>query len=245
MSRSCLVVLTDNLYIPGTLRLLESWQQHNPVLPIVALSRDARVLEDSYLARLASQRHRIETNSYADISPYKKSRSKRHAETFYKFEAFADFGFERNIYLDSDILCLRPAPLLIGSSPHALLAALDTGFKSTRGYKGHPNEINSGVLSIHKSIQGPQTIEQLKIIARDNPGRSGYNSGDQGILNKWIHRHKIDLGVLPPEYNLIKKDYADTSGLTDCRLLHYCDRKPWFPQTGERSKIEDLWNTSR
>ncbi len=245
MPSHCLVLLTDTLYLPGTLRTIESWQAHNPPLPIIALSRNAAVLQDAQLERLCHQRILIDTASYANIEPYKKSRSRRHAETFYKFEAFRDFGFERNLYLDSDILCLRETPALLEASPHALLAACDTGFRPTRGYKGHPNEINSGVLSIHKSIQGEQSIEQLKTIARENPGRSGYNSGDQGIINKWIHAQGIDLGILPEEYNLIKRDYADTTGLATCRLLHYCDRKPWFKTERELPELEKLWLKGR
>lgn len=242
MPRHCLVLLTDTLYLPGTLRTIASWQQRNPPFPVIALSRDPLALQDPQLKALAKERILIETDSYADISPFKKSRSKRHAETFYKFEAFRDFGYERNIFLDSDILCLRNAPALYPTSGPSLLASRDTGFRKTRGYKGHPNEINSGVLSIHRILQGSATIEQLKEIARSNPGRSGYNSGDQGIINKWIHAHGIDLGLLPAEYNLIKKDYSDASGLETCRLLHYCDRKPWFPSTDEPSPLERLWH---
>ncbi len=237
----CIVVLTDSLYLPGSLRTIESWRDHNPPLPVIALSRDQSALNNSRLKALSQELVLIDSSSYLEISPYKKSRSKRHAETFYKFEAFRDFGYDRNIFLDSDLLCLSQAPALLELNDHALLAALDTGFKKTRGYKGHPNEINSGVLSIHKSIQGEQTIQQLKRIARDNPGRSGYNSGDQGIINKWIHAQGIDLGLLSSDYNLIKKDYADMSEVLDCHLLHYCDRKPWFDTQGKRSELEKLW----
>lgn len=238
------MVLTDTLYLPGTVRLLESWLRHNEALPAIALSRDPAALADPDLTALTTERHLIDTASYADIRPYKKSRSQRHAETFYKFEAFRDFGYERNIFLDSDLLCLRETPALLEPSDHALLAALDTGFKKTRGYKGHDHEINSGVLSIHRSLLGESTITQLKRLARENPGRSGYNSGDQGIINKWIYANEIDLGLLPSEYNLIKKDYQDTDGLDCCRLLHFCDRKPWFENEREPTQLETLWQES-
>ncbi|MBK1879414.1 glycosyltransferase [Pelagicoccus mobilis] len=243
----CIVVLTDSLYLPGTLRLIESWKTRNPELPVIALSRDSEVLTHPSLIAQCEQRHRIDKSEYDGIRPYKKSRSKRHAETFYKFEAFQDYGYERNIFLDSDLLCLRPAPLLLQASQHQLLAAIDTGFRKTRGYKGHATEINTGVLSIHKSIQGNASVEQLKTIARENPGRSGYNAGDQGIINKWIQSQKIDLGLLPTEYNLIKKDYSDTTELETCRLLHFCDRKPWFAPRDAPSGLEALWtgNTAR
>jgi lipopolysaccharide biosynthesis glycosyltransferase len=245
MSSCCLVLLTDSLYLPGTLRTIRSWQATNPGFPVIALSREEAALQSTDLEALTSERVLIDTTPYADISPYKKSRSKRHAHTFYKFEAFADFGYERNIFLDSDILCLREAPGLYPKANDRLQAVPDSGFKKTRGYKGHAGEINSGVLSIPRGLQGKQTIEQLRVIARENPGRSGYNSGDQGIINKWIHRHGVKQELLPPEYNLIKKDYSSTDGLSDCRLLHYCGRKPWFPHLGERTALEALWDNSR
>lgn len=235
------MVLTDTLYLPGTLRLLESWLHCNDALPIIALSRDPLALANSKLAQLSQQRHLIDPTRYADIRPYKKSKSQRHGETFYKFEAFRDFGYERNIFLDSDLLCLRETPALLQPADHALLAVADTGFRKTRGYKGHAREINTGVLSIHRSLLGESTVAQLKQIAQDNPGRSGYNSGDQGIVNKWIHANDIDLSILPSEYNLIKKDYRDTQGIDTCRLLHFCDRKPWFRRHEEPTELEALW----
>lgn len=238
---TCLVVLTDTLYLTGTLKTIASWRAHNPSLPVIALSYDQEALANPNLQDLAAQTHLIDTASYQTISPYKKSRSQRHAKTFYKFEAFRNFGYERNLFLDSDILCLRPCPLLTAPCDPQLLAAPDTGFRPTRGYKGHPNEINSGVLSIHNSIQGTDTVESLKTIARQSPGRSGYNSGDQGIINKWIHKKRIDLRLLPSEYNLIKKDYSDTSDLNTCRLLHLCHRKPWFPQPTNQGILQQLW----
>ncbi len=159
-----------------------------------------------------------------------------------------DFGFKRNIFLDSDILCLKEAPALIAPGTAPLRAALDTGFQKTRAYKGHPNEINSGVLSIGRALQGPATIARLQDLARTHPGRGGYNAGDQGILNKWIHADQIEVDLLPPEYNLIKKNYADIEGLEDCRLLHFAGHKPWLGQqrndtTRPASEaLDQLWN---
>lgn len=226
----CLVVLTDSLYLPGTRRLIESWRLHNSPLPVIALSAEAEVLRDPWLIAHCHRRIAIDPAPYADIRPFKKRHSRRHAQTFLKFEAFGDFGFARNLFLDSDILCLRETPALLAPGTVSLQAAKDTGFRKTRAYKGHPVEINSGVLSIGRAIQGRATIARLQAIARTHPGRGGYNAGDQGIINRWIHTHRIDVELLPPDYNLIKKDYADTAGLQDCRLLHFAGHKPWLGQ---------------
>gem|GEM_PF-2297136 len=242
---TCLIVLTDTLYLPGTIKLIDSFFAHNPRMPVIALSDDPQAIESTELKSLCQRSVLIDSTHYTDIRPYKKRRSKRHARTFYKFEAFADFGYERNLYLDSDILCLRPTPKLFESSESPLLAAIEPEFRPTRGYKGSSQEINSGVLRIHKTIQGQKTVDRLRQIAKDNPGRGGYNSGDQGIINKWIRSDKVELSFLPPEYNLVKKDYSDASGLDGCRLLHYCDRKPWFdgPKTiSDSETIVALWH---
>lgn len=245
----CLVVLTDSLYLPGTRRLLESWRQHHPPLAVIALSVEAETLRDPWLVEHCQRCILIDPAPYADIRPYQKRHSRQHARTFYKFEAFGDFGFERNLFLDSDILCLNPAPALLEPGPVPLRAALDTGFRKTRAYKGHPIEINSGVLSIGRALQGAATIARLQDIARTQPGRGGYNAGDQGILNKWIHADGIDVELLPPSYNLIKKNYADTTGLQDCRLLHLAGHKPWLGrQRNDRSDpavdvLERLWHS--
>lgn len=239
---TCLVVLTDPLYLPGTLRLLDSWDRCNPALPLVALSRHRETLDDARLAGRCSQRRLIDATAYADIRPYKKRHSQRHGETFYKFETFRDFGYQRNLFLDSDLLSLRPAPRLYEATPDgALLAAPETGFRKTRAYKGHPSEINSGVLSIPASLLGERTVAQLQQLARDEPGRGGYNAGDQAVINKWIHRQSIPLELLPSAYNLIKKDYADTVGIERCRLLHFAARKPWFPSDALPQALERLW----
>jgi hypothetical protein len=183
----CLIVLTDALYLPGTQRLIASWRLHQPPIPVIALSAEAEVLDDPWLVTHCHRRIVIDPAPYADIRAYKKRHSQRHAQTFLKFEAFGDFGFARNLFLDSDILCLKETPALLEPGPVPLRAALDTGFRKTRAYKGHPIEINSGVLSIGRAIQGASTIARLQDIARTHPGRGGYNAGDQGILNKWIH----------------------------------------------------------
>ncbi|MDB4384965.1 hypothetical protein N9Z12_02840 [Opitutaceae bacterium] len=247
-SDNCLVVLTDTLYLPGTRRLIESWQLHHLPLPIIVLSPEEEVLGDSFLRAHCHRFIHIESAPYVDIRPYKKRHSQRHAQTFFKFEAFGDFGFARNIFLDSDILCLKESPALLESGTVPLRAALDTGFRRTRAYKGHPNEINSGVLSIGRAIQGAATIARLQDIAHTHPGRGGYNAGDQGILNKWIHADGIDVDLLPPEYNLIKKDYADTAGVKDCRLIHFAGHKPWLGQqrndgtSPDEDVLEQLWH---
>lgn len=250
---ACLVVLTDSLYLPGTRVAVASWTRHNGEIPIVALSVEPAPLEDPFLCRIAAQRHLIDSAPYAAIRPYAKRKSGRYAAAFFKFEAFRDFGFARNLYLDSDVLCLRPAHELVDASDanHALLAAPETGFRKTRSYKGHASEINSGVLSIPRSLQGAPTVARLIDIATRQPGRGGYNAGDQGILNKWIHQDNVPLALLDPSFNLIKKDYADLSGLDSCRLLHFADRKPWFPPRAFRdgaiaplTALENLWRAN-
>lgn len=221
-------MLTDTLYLPGTRRLIESWCAHHPPLPVIALSADAAALSDPFLVAHCHRRVPIDPAPYADIRPYRKRHSRRHAQTFFKFEAFGDFGFARNVFLDSDILCLREAPALVAPGTAPLRAVRDSGFRKTRAYKGHPNELNSGVLSIGRSLQGAATVARLQDLARSSPGRGGYNAGDQGILNKWIHADGIEVELLPPDYNLIRKDYAETDGLADCRLLHFAGHKPWI-----------------
>jgi len=238
---TALVLLTDPLYLSGTLLLASSFSQQNGALPIIVLSKSRELLEDSRIRNLATVRHLVEPAHYHDIPVYKKRRSKRHAATFLKFEAFRDFGYAQNLYLDSDLLCLRPAPKLLRASGAPLAAAADSGFRATRRYKGHKPEINTGVLRIDRELQGESTVSALLKIARDEPGAGGYNAGDQSVINKWIHRNKIQVDMLPPEYNLIKKDYADTASLASCRLLHFCARKPWFPSKAPMQALERLW----
>lgn len=238
----CLVVLTDLLYLPGTRRAVASWIERNGECQIVVLSREPQVFGDPFLHGLGARFVAIDAARYAEIRPYKKRHSRRHAETFFKFEAFADFGFARNVYLDSDALCLRPAPALAAPGDSPLRAVREPGFRRTRSYRGSPDEINSGVLSIGRALLGAATIERLLQTAQESPGRGGYDAGDQGILNKWIRRDGISLELLPPECNLVKKDYADLSGMDDCRILHFAGRKPWF-ERGARAvePLERLW----
>ena len=246
----CLVVLTDSLYLPGTIKLIDSWIRWNGECSIIALSRDPEAFKDPKLLSYRPRCVRINESEIAAIKPYKKRRSRRHAETFFKFWAFADFGFSRNLFLDSDILCVRAAPQLLQPSSAPLTAVADTGFKKTRAYKGHAQEINTGVMAIDRAIQGDATVRKLLAIAEEDPGRGGYNAGDQGIINKWIHRDSINCQLLTPDYNLLKRDYADQSGLDTCRLLHFVERKPWFPALcsngplPQPAPLEELWHNT-
>ncbi len=217
-------------------------------MPIIALSADPVALEDPFLVTQCCRRIAIDPAPYAGIRPYKKRHSRRHAQTFFKFEAFGDFGFARNVFLDSDILCRRESPALLAAGPAPLRAVRDSGFRKTRAYKGHAVEINSGVLSIGRALQGAETIARLQGLARNEPGRGGYNAGDQGIVNKWIHADGIEVELLPPDYNLIKKDYTDTAGLEACRLLHFAGHKPWIGRqrtdgsAASQEAVELLWH---
>lgn len=93
--------------------------------------------------------------------------------------------FSTLIYLDADVLPLRPLSHLFASTaPHALSACPDTGW---------PDCFNSGVMVIRpresdwlglkgllKSGEGDQGIYQ------QTDGNGSFDGADQGLLNEWF-----------------------------------------------------------
>ena len=62
-------------------------------------------------------------------------------------------------------------------------------------------------------------VPRLQEIARTQPGRGGYNAGDQGILNKWIHADGIDVELL--QTGAILHDFGKIDELSYDRAFSY------------------------
>lgn len=145
-----------------------------------------------------------------------------------KFEAIRRSRFERTLYLDSDIMVMADI-----SDVFWLLSKYDIAgaHVQTRNLAyAHrlwrtpiPNsfpQINGGVLAVRRSDQTRAFFDQVERALDD----SGMDR-DQPILRELLWESDLSLAVLPPEYNLRKRDLLSIASSSDAapRILHNSD----------------------
>lgn len=150
---------------------------------------------------------------------------------------------ERVLYLDCDILVLRPLHPLWETPLDGLAAAVveDIGNDDAPRFArlGYPQELgyfNSGVLLINLDFWREKNLaEACRDFVRRYPERVVYN--DQDVLNAVLCRSKRNVGL---KWNVQDAFYRNPRELTDAwrqkyadallhpAILHYSNRKPWL-----------------
>jgi len=246
---ACIVTFTDERMLPGTQVLIHSLAQHNDLsdVPIIVLSDDPRILDDPYLRDHATHRHVVDLEPYAGIE-HKQIRLgvKAYAAAF---EAFRDYGFDVNLYLDSDMLCRGSIAELLTPTQRDLRVVADGSDSMRRIFYEDVSEFNSGVMAIGKQLQGDPVVAEL---IEHAACKHSYDGGDQGTLNRWAFERGIDIEFLPVIYNLAKMIVSQRREdwmwrckrryLDDCRLLHFVWHKPWLRADRHFESVERLWH---
>nr|MCV4208673.1 hypothetical protein [Roseomonas sp. SXEYE001] len=110
---SCLVFLLDRAYLKGFAALLSSLSKTASLagMPIVVISDDQSVLDEEFVRNVSEVRRLIPTDYLEryrglpnDHIPEKQRCEVAPKYTWLKFFLFRDFGYDHNIYFDSDML---------------------------------------------------------------------------------------------------------------------------------------------
>lgn len=98
-------------------------------LPVVVISEERAVAEDPVVASLADRFVFAGPEAVAQFSKISREKVEEHLRlpwiakyTFLKWLIFDDYGFERHVYLDADLLCLNPCDDLAGLAEADLYA---------------------------------------------------------------------------------------------------------------------------
>jgi hypothetical protein len=141
-----------------------------------------------------------------------EARNKRFAATYGKLNAFRMSHLDRAVYLDSDMIVLRPIDELFEMDGFAAVA--------DHGLDHEYDRFNSGMFAYE-----PSAALFEAMVDRIHETAS-YDGGDQGFLNQFYS----DWQRLPHEFNVNKRWFAHHPNLfrlDTTRVLHYVGIKPW------------------
>ncbi|MEB3341627.1 tetratricopeptide repeat protein [Okeania sp.] len=244
--KKAIIIAADYKFVKGIRALLYSLKTNSPSL----LNHDVLLLTDepyafennSFIKQNTSQIIEINTDNYSNIDTKKFGWHPRFVKSFYSFEAFKDWGYDVNIFLDADTLCLSNIDFLFQNKGYKIMAALDIGINVfPRIYKCSHYIINTGVMCIDKCLF--QYYERLLEIA--SKGIS-YDGGDQGVINHLLYEQNIKVSYLHPKFNTLKRIYHHFPSIwaeIEPKIIHYVGDKPWNGSEGGYEKLEEIWRT--
>lgn len=256
--RTALCLVLNRSFLPGLKVLVYSLIRKSSLIdiPVVILSEDAGLKEEPIVAEIAD---RFIVAGEDDIAQFSGIKSERVDErvrldwiakyTLLKWLIFEDLGYDRHIFIDADIVCLREVNDLLSMSTADLYGSA-TGYKLFEDADGTmvgPDErehrlqayikmedarssLNTGVLVINKNLLSSDFRRKL-IVEAEN---SRFDV-EQRVVNSVISAEGYLRERISPLYNfnaglLRKASVASQIGLlNDIHLLHYvgANGKPW------------------
>lgn len=270
---TAIVTLVNKRFLPGWAALLCSLKSHELTceVPIVVLSDDPEVIEHPLIGSHAYHRVLIdaeELKRYYRVSKQEVRENKYRSDfgnyTFLKFQMFQDFGFDRNLFLDSDLIVLRnpidlfthsecdifgmppfvPAFEGIDRSDHEQVETVVRGLlRYPSEYAG--NRFNTGVLSFGRKLMDRECRSELLNMAIE---RSFL--GDQATIQEYLRKH-CDIAAVTghPRNNFVAGYLRNVSTevkdevLKEVNILHFADStKPWEYTRINTHAARDLWH---
>ncbi len=252
----CLVFFVDEAYLPGLKVLLFSMKKVNTLqgIPIVCYSDEESTLDHPFIRGIATERIFM---SPGDIRPYEEilpeaTATPKSYRTFLKLRLFQGFGYDSQLFLDTDLLCLSNADdLLKWDEKHDVVAVPVIPSTKLRENKNNlyppgsalefrkthfdvkrkkiKGPINTGVMAMFNKAVTGEVFDDLMQLARKEPFRH-----DQDCFNHYVKTvGNVRLKRLPAWFNVTKPAYqvfGEEQFKRDrpqIRFHHYTFRKPW------------------
>lgn len=247
--------------------------------PVYVYSNDPRVFEDEVVNRVADRKILIEGEDLAELEDIAENhiqraeRAKWNRGTCLKWAVFDDAAVDQILFLDVDMLCLRPLEGLLSLYPKAALvccpqfqrphlAGADEPLPQAEVRRRleqminrkspHSKRINSGVMLVRKPLLNREARSKIIAFAKT---RTDVN--EQSHLTYFFRRDvfgkSLKLVMASSAYNF-QENYFDLTDELDAlkltrriRVLHYAgSQKPWKakPEKAERLTIQ-LWHRYR
>lgn len=170
----------------------------------------------------------IFTDSPVDETLYDRVHALNQSWFRPKFEALIRSRFDQTVYLDADLVVLADISDIFWLLDRFDIAAAhvqnrNAGFARRTWHQEIPNafpQINGGVLGIRRNDATTAFLEACnKALADENL------PADQPVMRELLLDSDLRLAILPPEYNLRKKDIAtfSNSNVPAPRILHSSD----------------------
>ena len=256
--RYALVTVSTPAFLPGTAVMLRSFLDHNPWF-----SGDVILLTDEVVPELRDSLTAIYPVQFRLIGEaiLRNGERVRRAVTdrailpvrFFAMELFAIEGYDRLLYLDSDVLVRADCRPLF--ERRELLVAAGDGFhyrdKVRTGPDYRPHKLrwwqsrknywgglfNAGIVSLDGAFPGPANYRALADMIDPKYFSHGVRRfHNQKLLNIYF-KGKATLMPADWNYRLGMADHIlekDGVRFEDAKIIHYtAKRKPWMPEQAE------------
>ena len=266
--QAALTFVLNGDFLPGLRVLCYSLCRQETLLdlPVLFITEQASLLDDPLVALIADQTRvagQEEISAFGGISSKLVDRRQKldwiPKYTYLKWLMFDEYGYERLIFIDADIVCLQPIDDLVDLGTADLYGgpvfsrSLATGEvgpeaidEKITAFSVNPRpqgrRLNTGVLVVNKRLLSPQFRHGLIAFAE-----KGNYSVEQAALRTYLaSRRGMKLRLISPLFNF-KADFLDRVSspaqerlVGQIKLLHFAGAgdKPWdkpSPQTaGEK-----------
>ena len=241
MKRLCLATVTTDNYLVGTLVTLHSFFATNPwfdgdvVLITEGLNASSRAHIEAIVPQVRYHAPSADLNARLDTLYASDPEMVRKRPRFHAIEAFRLEGYERVLFIDSDLLFRGSIEGLL-SHEGQLVACGDGAYYKGKRRSWMPDTqtistFNSGVISIAGSLIGEgHYLGLLDLIEGGDPEVPIMHLTDQLVLNIYFAGRASLAG---PEFNYLflhEQAIRATTGVSpaQARVLHFNGRhKPW------------------
>lgn len=177
--------------------------------------------------------HTIQKGFYKDVNF--DITTARLKSTYYKLDLFNIAGYDRLVFIDSDVIILGDIKELFECK---------AGFAAIKGYDPLNDilrrDFNSGVFVVNKMFLTAEVYTDLLKLCK-----KGYKMPDQKTLNLYFNGRTVFLDKI---YNVEKRMLFSKNHkhfLTNARILHYVGEKPWNKKTNIKEEqfatLERKW----
>lgn len=232
-----LVTLLNELFVKGFKAMLDSLLKSNEWfnLPIIILDENLRKETKEDLTKRYPNIifEDVKKDEYNQVNF--NATSKRLRDTYYKLDIFNIKGFDRLVFIDSDVIILRNIRKLFDcNAPFAAVKGYDSVRDILR------RDINSGVFVVNKQYLNEETYKDLLTIVQ-----TGHKMPDQKTINIYF-QNKITF--LEKTFNVEKRMLFSRNFrqiFLNASIIHYVGEKPWDKKVRDMEKqygpVEQRW----
>lgn len=266
-SSKALVFVINTAFIRPLKVLLKSMALQGTLTdcPIILITDEDEVRRDAELSSYADEIYFAadsDTRQFERIDdslqPERKKLGWIPAYTFMKWIIFRDWGVDRLLFIDADIVCMGGLEPLLSVETSALAAApgffnvevegdqaaTDRGIREYAFATPRSKRINSGVMVLGREVLSDEFRSELIRYTE-----SGTFHNEQGAIRRYLAEAGMELSLLSPLYNFKSAAIGKLSPqyrhevLSEIKLLHYAGlkKRPW-EVSRPRNLADAVWH---